>query len=51
MRIMLGLSEPTSGTATIDGVRYADLRHPTRVVGAVLDQGFHPNRSPATTCV
>jgi ABC-2 type transport system ATP-binding protein len=45
MRILLGLSEPTSGTATIDGARYADLRHPTRVVGAVLDQGFHPNRS------
>ena len=45
MRIMLGLSEPTSGTATIDGSRYADLPHPTRVVGAVLDQGFHPNRT------
>src|SRR6476659_5567923 len=30
MRIMLGLSEPTSGTATIDGVRYGDLPHPTR---------------------
>ena len=45
MRIMLGLSEPTSGTATIDGSRYADLSHPLRVVGAVLDQGFHPNRT------
>ena len=45
MRILLGLSAPTSGTATIDGVRYADLPHPMRVVGAVLDQGFHPNRS------
>ena len=45
MRVMLGLSEPTSGTAHIDGATYADLRHPTRVVGAVLDQGFHPNRS------
>lgn len=45
MRIMLGLADPTSGTATIDGVRYADLRHPTRVVGSVLDQGFHPNRT------
>jgi ABC-2 type transport system ATP-binding protein len=45
MRIMLGLAEPTTGTATIDGVRYADLAHPTRVVGSVLDQGFHPNRS------
>jgi ABC-2 type transport system ATP-binding protein len=45
MRIMLGLSEPTSGAATIDGQRYADLQHPLRTVGAVLDQGFHPNRS------
>ena len=45
MRIMLGLTEPTSGAATIDGVRYGDLPHPTQVVGAVLDQGFHPNRS------
>lgn len=45
MRIMLGLTEPTSGTATVDGVRYADLPHPTRVIGSVLDQGFHPNRT------
>ena len=45
MRIMLGLADPTSGTATIDGARYVDLPHPTRVVGAVLDQGFHPNRT------
>ena len=45
MRILLGLAEPTSGAATIDGQRYRDLTHPTRVVGAVLDQGFHPNRT------
>jgi ABC-2 type transport system ATP-binding protein len=45
MRIMLGLSEPTSGRAMIDGHRYGDLPSPLRVVGAVLDQGFHPNRS------
>ena len=45
MRILLGLAEPTSGTATIDGLPYRDLPYPTRVVGAVLDQGFHPNRS------
>ena len=31
--------------ATIDGERYVELAHPTRRVGAVLDQGFHPNRS------
>jgi ABC-2 type transport system ATP-binding protein len=45
MRLLLGLSEPDSGRATIDGERYVDLPHPTRRVGAVLDQGFHPNRS------
>lgn len=45
LRILLGLTEPTSGTATIDGLAYRDLPYPTRVVGAVLDQGCHPNRS------
>ena len=45
MRLLLGLSEPTSGTATIDGRSYRTLEHPLQTVGAVLDQGFHPNRS------
>lgn len=45
MRILLGLSEPDAGSATLGGLRYRDLTHPLRVVGAVLDQGFHPNRS------
>jgi ABC-2 type transport system ATP-binding protein len=45
MRLLLGLSEPTAGSATIAGRPYRDLIHPTRTVGAVLDQGFHPNRS------
>jgi ABC-2 type transport system ATP-binding protein len=45
MRLLLGLSAPDSGHATINGERYVDLAHPTRRVGAVLDQGFHPNRS------
>jgi ABC-2 type transport system ATP-binding protein len=45
MRLLLGLSAPDSGSATIGGHAYADLRHPLRTVGAVLDQGFHPNRS------
>ena len=45
MRLLLGLSEPDSGHATIGGQRYVDMPHPTRSVGAVLDQGFHPNRS------
>jgi ABC-2 type transport system ATP-binding protein len=45
MRLLLGLAEPTSGTALIGGRRYADLEHPLQAVGAVLDQGFQPNRS------
>jgi ABC-2 type transport system ATP-binding protein len=45
MRALLGLTPPTSGTATIDGRSYRQLDQPARVVGAVLDQGFHPNRS------
>ena len=33
----LGLVRPTAGTATIDGRRYAELEHPARTVGALLD--------------
>ena len=40
MRLLLGLSEPDSGHATIGGQRYVDMPHPTRSVGAVLDQGL-----------
>jgi ABC-2 type transport system ATP-binding protein len=45
MRLLLGLSEPDAGAALVGGRPYADLEHPLRSVGAVLDQGFHPNRS------
>jgi ABC-2 type transport system ATP-binding protein len=45
MRALLGLTVATSGSATIDGRRYRDVPHPMRVVGAVLDQGLHPNRT------
>lgn len=45
LRMLLGLTRPTSGSATIDGVRYADLRHPARIVGALTDPDvFHPRR-------
>lgn len=48
LRMILGLAAPASGTATIDGVRYRDLREPARVVGAALDNDcFHPARSAA----
>jgi ABC-2 type transport system ATP-binding protein len=46
LRMLLGLVRPSAGTATIGGRRYADLPHPRRVVGAVLEAaGFHPGRS------
>jgi ABC-2 type transport system ATP-binding protein len=37
LRMLLGLAEPTAGSATIDGSRYADLDRPIRRVGAVLE--------------
>src|SRR4051812_17671340 len=45
MRLLLGLDTPTAGTATIGGRAYATLPRPTQVIGAVVDQGFHPSRS------
>ncbi|MCB0949107.1 MAG: ATP-binding cassette domain-containing protein, partial [Mycobacterium sp.] len=46
MRIILGLAHPTSGTATIDGKSYRQLRNPLRTVGALLDaRQIHPNRT------
>jgi ABC-2 type transport system ATP-binding protein len=37
MRVMVGLTAPTSGSATIDGVRFADLPNPGLEVGVLLD--------------
>ena len=37
MRMMVGLTRPTSGTATIDGRRFAELRNPGTEVGVMLD--------------
>ena len=46
LKILLGLATPTSGFATISGVRYRDLPHPARTVGAALDNDcFHPGRT------
>ncbi len=45
MRILLGLSDETSGQALVGTERYAHLKSPQHVIGAVLDQGFHPNRT------
>jgi ABC-2 type transport system ATP-binding protein len=46
LRILLGLTSATSGTATVAGQRYADLRDPLRHVGALIDpDSFHPGRT------
>ncbi len=37
LRMLTGLTPPTAGTATVDGVRYVDLPNPGRVVGVMLD--------------
>ena len=37
MRMMVGLTRPTSGSATISGRRYADLPNPGVEVGVMLD--------------
>nr|WP_156002947.1 ATP-binding cassette domain-containing protein [Streptomonospora sp. PA3] len=46
MRMVLGLDRPTAGRALVDGVPYAQLRHPMRRVGALLDaKAVHPGRT------
>src|SRR4051812_49994979 len=37
MRMMVGLTTPTEGTATINGRHFADLPNPGREVGVMLD--------------
>ncbi|TWD13907.1 ABC-2 type transport system ATP-binding protein [Marihabitans asiaticum] len=46
LRMLLGLVNPTSGSATIGGRRYRDLDNPLGTVGAALEAtNFHPGRS------
>ena len=46
MRLLLGLDEPTRGSALIDGAPYAALRWPLRSVGAAGEaRAFHPGRT------
>jgi ABC-2 type transport system ATP-binding protein len=46
LRALVGLLEPTAGSATILGRPYVELHDPVRSVGAVLEaSGFHPGRS------
>jgi ABC-2 type transport system ATP-binding protein len=46
LRLLLGLAEPTAGSALAFGRPYAQLEEPVRRVGAVLESGdFDPGRS------
>jgi ABC-2 type transport system ATP-binding protein len=48
LRMLLGLTRPKPGTATIGGLAYHQLPEPVRQVGAALDSNtFHPGRSAA----
>ncbi|CAH0201140.1 ATP-binding cassette domain-containing protein [Microbacterium foliorum] len=48
LRILLGQVRATSGTATIGGVAFPDLRHPLRTIGSVLEEtAYRPRRSAA----
>jgi ABC-2 type transport system ATP-binding protein len=46
LRMVLGLVHPTAGRATVGGVPYRRLPHPSRIVGAALESSsFHPART------
>jgi len=46
LRMLLGLVNPTSGTATFGGVGYRDLPSPLTTVGTALEaSSFHPGRT------
>ena len=46
LRMLLGLTLPTSGSASVDGRSYRQLTDPITVVGAVLEgPQFHPGRT------
>lgn len=46
LRCLLGLVQPTSGSAQVGGHDYRELPHPAAVVGAALEaSGFHPGRT------
>jgi ABC-2 type transport system ATP-binding protein len=46
MRMMVGLTPPDRGDIRYSGIRYQDLRHPARIVGAVLEaRSMHPGRT------
>ncbi len=50
LKMIVGLTRPDSGSATIDGRPFVDLPNPTRVVGTLLDaSAMHPGRTGRAT--
>ena len=50
LRMLTGLTPPSSGSSSIAGRRYADLPNPGRVVGVMLDAAAqHPGRTGRET--
>jgi ABC-2 type transport system ATP-binding protein len=50
LRMLTGLTPPTSGSVTIAGSKYADLPNPGRLVGVMLDAAAqHPGRTGLET--
>jgi ABC-2 type transport system ATP-binding protein len=46
MRMICGLTPPSTGSARVNGVRYTDLPNPGRDVGVLLDAtAAHPGRT------
>jgi ABC-2 type transport system ATP-binding protein len=45
MKVLLDLATADSGSATIGGSLYRDLKDPSRVVGVILEHAYHPARS------
>jgi ABC-2 type transport system ATP-binding protein len=46
MRLIVGLDRPQSGSATIGGLAYHQIRKPLKTVGALLEaRALHPGRS------
>lgn len=50
LRMLTGLTPPTSGRVTIDGKAYVDLPNPGRLIGVMLDAAaMHPGRTGLET--
>jgi len=46
LRMILGIDQPDSGTVSVNGRPYADIRYPLHEVGALLEsKAMHPSRT------